>query len=156
LKILKSVQVGKRPRDAAFTPDSSAAYVSGEFDASLYRIAVPRGDPVERVLQLRKEARPMSVVLDPKRSRLYLSTGRGGTVAVLNLDGLELIKEIEVGKRPWGLALSEDGRLLYSANGPSNDVSIVDTGKLSVSKRVPVGRSPWGVVLGPTPPASSP
>jgi PQQ-dependent catabolism-associated beta-propeller protein len=156
LKILKSVQVGKRPRDAAFTPDSSAAYVSGEFDASLYRIAVPQGEPVERVLQLRKEARPMSVVLDSKRSRLYLSTGRGGTVAVVNLDGLELIKEIEVGKRPWGLALSEDGRLLYSANGPSNDVSIVDTGKLSVSKRVPVGRSPWGVVLGPTPPASSP
>lgn len=156
LKILKSVKVGQRPRDAAFTPDSSTAYVSGEFDASLYRIAVPQGEPVERVLQLRKEARPMSVVLDSKRSRLYLSTGRGGTVAVLNLDGLELVKEIEVGKRPWGLALSEDGRFLYSANGPSNDVSIVDTAKLSVSKRVPVGRTPWGVVLGPTPPASSP
>ena len=58
------MEVGKRPRDIAFTPDGQAAYVSGEFDASLYRMAVPEGEPVERVLQLRKEARPMAVVLD--------------------------------------------------------------------------------------------
>ena len=47
-------------------------------------MAVPQGAPVERVLQLRKEARPMAVVLDSRRSRLYVSTGRGGTVAVID------------------------------------------------------------------------
>jgi PQQ-dependent catabolism-associated beta-propeller protein len=153
LKILKSVQVGKRPRDIAFTPDSSTAYVSGEFDASLYRISLPGGEPVERVLQLRKEARPMAVVLDPDRKRLYLSTGRGGTVAVLDLKGakpdLELVKEVPVGTRPWGIALSPDGRKLYTANGPSNDVSVVDTTSLRVTKKIAVGRSPWGIALAP-------
>ena len=84
LKIVKSVEVGKRPRDVAFTPDGATAYVSGEFDSSVYRIAVPQGAPVARVLQLRKEARPMAIVLDSKRSRLYVSTGRGGTVAVID------------------------------------------------------------------------
>lgn len=151
LKVVKSVRVGHRPRDAAFTPDSRTAYVSGEFDASLYRMAVPQGEPVERVLQLRKEARPMAVILDSKRNRIYLSTGRGRTVAVIDAKTMELVKEIEVGTRPWGLALSEDGRYLYSANGPSNDVSVVDTSSLSVVKRIPVGETPWGVVLGPTP-----
>ena len=66
LKIVKSVQVGKRPRDVAFTPDGRAAYISGEFDASVYRMEVPQGAPVERVLELRKEARPMALVLDSK------------------------------------------------------------------------------------------
>lgn len=151
LKVLRSVTVGQRPRDLAFTPDSRTAYVSAEFDASLYRMAIPAGEPVERLLQLRKEARPMAVVLDAPRRRLYVSTGRGGTVAVVALEGPKLVAEVSVGTRPWGIALSSDGTRLYTANGPSNDVSIVDTVSLRVIKRIPVGHSPWGVVLGPNP-----
>ncbi len=155
LEVKQHVSVGKRPRDIAFTPDGATAYVSGELDASLYRMAVPAGKPVQRVLQLGESAKPMSVVLDPPRNRLYLSTGRGGTVAVVDTknapEKLELIKEIEVGKRPWGIALTDDGRFLYTANGPSNDVSVVDTTKLTTVKRIPVGKSPWGVVIGPAP-----
>lgn len=149
-KVLRSVTVGHRPRDAAFTPDSGTAYVSGEFDASVYRMAVPGGAPVERMIQLRKEARPMAVVLDFSQGRLYVSTGRGGTVAVVGLKGSNLIAEVPVGTRPWGMALSSDGRRLYTANGPSNDVSVVDTETLRVIKKIPVGRSPWGVALGPS------
>lgn len=155
LAVASSAVVGKRPRDMAFTPDGKAAYVSGELDASLYRMSVPTGS-VERVLQLRQEAKPMSVLLDDRRNRLYLSTGRGGTVAVIDVgsakNAVTLVKEIPVGARPWGIALSADGRFLYTANGPSNDMSIVDTTTLTTTKRVQVGRSPWGVVVGPAPP----
>jgi YVTN family beta-propeller protein len=110
------------------------------------------------VLQFRKEARPMAVVLDSPRKRLYVSTGRGGTIAIVDgVDAVDaagsakptLTAEVPVGTRPWGIALSADGQRLYSANGPSNDVSIVDTRTLRVIKRIPAGRSPWGVVLGP-------
>lgn len=155
-KVAKSVRVGQRPRDIAFTPDSRTAYVSGEFDASLYRMRVPEGDPVERILQLRKEARPMAVLLDVQRNRIYMSTGRGGTVAVIEIidekPGVKLVTEIPVGTRPWGIALSEDGGRLFTANGPSNDVSVVDTATLKTLKRIPVGKSPWTVILGPVPP----
>jgi YVTN family beta-propeller protein len=151
LKIVKSVQVGKRPRDVAFTPDGRAAYVSGEFDASVYRMTVPGGAPVERVLELRKEARPMGVVLDSKRGRLYVSTGRGGTVAVMDSVSHKLLAEVPVGTRPWGIALSQDGRWLYTANGPSDDVSVIDTSTLRAVRHIRVGRSPWGVVVGPEP-----
>jgi YVTN family beta-propeller protein len=154
LKIVKSVQVGKRPRDIAFTPDGHAGYVTGEFDASVYRMSVPQGAPVERVLELRKEARPMGIVLDPKSRRLYVSTGRGGTVAVIDSVSNKLVSEVQVGTRPWGIALSQDGRWLYTANGPSDDVSVVDTSTLRVVRHIRAGRSPWGVVVGPEPPAA--
>lgn len=151
LKVVSSVPVGKRPRDMAFTSDGKAAYVSGELDASLYRMNVPTG-AVERVLQLRQETRPMSVLLDARRNRLYLSTGRGGTVAVIDVTSApKLIKEVPVGKRPWGIALSADGRYLYTANGPSDDMSIVDTDSLTTIKTVGAGKSPWGVAVGPAP-----
>jgi len=151
LEVLKVVHVGLRPRDAAFTPDSKTAYVSGEGDASLSRVPIPSGEPVTRVLQLSQMARPMGVVFDAARKRIYVSTGRGGTVAVVQEEGGggKLLKEIPVGARPWGIALSHDGRRLYTANGSSNDVTIIDTSSLSVVKKVPVGKGPWGVVVGP-------
>ncbi len=151
LKVLKTAPVGMRPRDVAFTPDSKAVYVSGEGDASLFRVAIPAGEPVTRVLQLRKEARPMGVVFDAMRKRIYVSTGRGGTIAVVQQEGEtgKLLEEIPVGARPWGIALSHDGRRLYTANGSSNDVTVVDTSSLSVLKKVPVGKGPWTVVLSP-------
>ena len=96
----------------------------------------------------------MAVLLDASRDRLYVSTGRGGTVAVISLATRKLLAEVKVGARPWGIALSKDGRTLYTANGPSNDVSVVDTSSLRVVKTIPVGQSPWGVALGPTPPAT--
>ncbi len=157
LQVVRSVEVGQRPRDIAFTADSSTAYVSGELDSSLWRFAVERDEPAERVLQLRKDARPMAVIVDPKRDRLYLSTGRGGTVAVVDIPPtgeVKLVTEVRVGQRPWGMALSPDGRLLYTANGPSNDVSIVDTSTLRTIDTIAVGRSPWGVALGPAPAAT--
>ena len=154
LKIVKSVQVGKRPRDIAFTPDGRTAYVSGEFDASVYRMSLPQGAPVERVVELRKEARPMGILLDARRNRLYVSTGRGGSVAVIDSATNKLLGEVQVGTRPWGIALSLDGRWLYTANGPSDDVSVVDTSTLRAVRSIRVGRSPWGVVVGPEPPAS--
>jgi YVTN family beta-propeller protein len=151
LQVLKTVRVGLRPRDAAFTPDSKTAYISGEGDASLSRVPIPSGEPVTRVLQLGEKARPMGVVFDAVRKRIYVSTGRGGAVAVVQEEGTggKLLKEIPVGARPWGIALSHDGRRLYTANGPSNDVTIIDTSSLSVVKKVPVGKGPWGVVVGP-------
>jgi len=151
LKVLKTVHVGLRPRDVAFTPDSKAAYVSGEGDASLSRVPIPSGEPVTRLLQLSQTARPMGVVFDAAHKRVYVSTGRGGTVAVVQEDGAgaKLLKEIPVGARPWGIALSHDGRRLYTANGSSNDVTIIDTASLSVVKKVTVGKGPWAVVVGP-------
>ena len=153
LKVVKTVPVGKRPRDIVFAPDSSFAFVTGELDASLYRIGLQGDEPARRVLQLRKEALPMALALDAPRKRLYMSTGRGGTIAVIDVadsTAAKLVIELPVGTRPWGIALSADGARLYTANGPSNDVSIVDTGALRTIRKIPVGRSPWGVVLGPT------
>jgi len=148
LREVKHVVVGKRPRDAAFTPDGKTAYLSGEFDNSLYRIRVPEGEPVEHILQLGTDDRPMSVKLDTKRNRLYASTGRGGKIVVLDVSWKpKQVGEVKVGARPWGFALTADGKYLYTANGPSNDASVVDTATLKVIKTIKVGSSPWGVAV---------
>ena len=130
LKIVKSVQVGKRPRDVAFTPDGRTAYVSGEFDASVYRMSVPQGDASRARAGAAQGSAPDGDRARFSRGRLYVSTGRGGAVAVIDSESHKLLAEVPVGTRPWGIALSKDGRWLYTANGPSDDVSVIDTSTL--------------------------
>lgn len=157
LESVRSSAVGRRPEDLVFAPDSGVAYVADELDATVYRIGMPstgpsegspiRAMPVERLLQLRRTDRPLGIVLDPSRRRLYITTGGAGTVAVIALQGPRLIGEIPVGVRPRGIALTPDDRWLFTANGGSDDVSVIDTATLRVVRRIRVGRSPWAIVV---------
>ena len=89
----------------------------------------------------------VKVAVDGKK--VYASTGRGGTVCVLDASTGDLLNTIVVGKRPWGIALSPDGKFLFAANGPSDDVSVVDLGMEKEIARVKSPGSPWGIVVVP-------
>jgi len=147
--VLGKATVGTRPRDLVFSADSRSAFVTGEGDASVYRIAVPGGAPAAEFFKLRTQARPMGIALDTGRGRLYVGTGRAGTVAVLELAGPNLVAEVACGGRPWGVALGGGGRHLFSPNGPTGEVAIVDADKLAVTARITTGKGPWAVVAGP-------
>jgi YVTN family beta-propeller protein len=97
----------------------------------------------------------MGVRVSPDGRRVYVATGRGGTVVVIDPATNKIVGSLKVGQRPWGLALTSDGKKLYTANGPSNDVSVVDTDSLAVRKTIPVGKIPWGVAIGTSPASGS-
>jgi YVTN family beta-propeller protein len=91
----------------------------------------------------------MGVVTSPDGSRLFISTGRGKRLVIVDTKTNAVLHSIEVGDRPWGVDVSRDGTLAFTANGPSNDVTIVDVATASVVARVPAGERPWGVVFVP-------
>lgn len=87
------------------------------------------------------------MVVSPDGKRVYVATGRGNSVAVIDGDQLKLLTLIPVGQRPWGLGLTVDGRKLYTANGLSDDVSVIDTATNKVIATIKAGDGPWGVAL---------
>ena len=91
----------------------------------------------------------MCVRVAPGGKKFYVSSGRGGTVCVLDTNTGELLNTIKVGTRPWGIAVSPDGRFLFAANGPSHDVSVVDLTTEKEISRINSPGSPWGVVVVP-------
>jgi YVTN family beta-propeller protein len=103
-------------------------------------IDLPRGEGSAQL-------KPKGVVVSPDGKRVYVATGRGNSVAVIDADQLKLLTLIPVGQRPWGLALTPDGRKLYTANGLSNDVSVVDTATNKVVATIKAGDGPWGIAL---------
>jgi YVTN family beta-propeller protein len=91
--------------------------------------------------------RPMSGVLSKDGKQLYVTTGRGGALAVVDVAARKQVRSIEgVGDRPWGVALSADGKRAYTANGTSHDLALVNLATGNVERRVFVGGLPWGVV----------
>jgi YVTN family beta-propeller protein len=145
-KVKGQVKVGPRPRSVAFLEGGKLAVVPSESAGNLYIIDTSQIKIVKTVA-LPKGSRPMRLRASADGSKLYASTGRGGTVAVLDAKSFAVLDNIAVGKRPWGIVLSPDGKYLYSANGPSNDVSVVDLATRREIAKVKAGDSPWGLAV---------
>jgi YVTN family beta-propeller protein len=147
-KVIKSFKVGARPRDVAFMPDGSKAYATRENDGIVSVIDVAKHEPSGEI-QLGQAGviKPMSVLLSPDASKLFVSTGRGKMVFVVDTTTEKVVTSFEAGDRPWGIGVSPDGKRVYTANGPSNDVSVIDVEKGSVVKRIPSSGSPWGILV---------
>ena len=138
--------VGGRPRTIAFFADGTRALIPSEITGQLHVVDAVR-HRVLKTIALPEGSRPMCVQLSKDHRRAFVSTGRGGTICVIDVESSEVRGTIKVGPRPWGIALSPDGRFLYAANGPSNDISVVDVDAGKEIARLPAGKSPWGVVV---------
>jgi YVTN family beta-propeller protein len=143
--VIQRIKVNPRPRGIDFTPDGTRAFASSESAEQVNFIDAVNHKLIKAV-NMPKGARPMTVKTGPGGKKVYASTGRGGTVAVLDADSGEILKMIKVGARPWGLAISPDGKFLFVANGPSNDVSVVDLAEEKEVQRIKAGEGPWGLV----------
>jgi YVTN family beta-propeller protein len=105
---------------------------------------------------LEKGALPMGTAMSRDGKEIFVTTGRGNSVAVIDTTTNTVAATIAVGGRAWGIALSPDGTKLYTANGSSNDVSVVDVKTRKELKRIKVGDGPWGIAIGPALQAHTP
>ncbi len=151
LTSVKHFPTGSRPRAVVFSPNGITAFVSDELSASVTVVDALKHQPLATI-QLDATAapphRPMGLAISKDGKQLFVSTGRGGAVAVIDVAAQRVLRYFSgVGARPWGIGLSRNGQKLYTANGTSNDVSIVDVASGKVEKRVPVPGLPWGLVV---------
>ena len=147
-KVIGHLVVHPRPRSVAFLPDGSRAFIPSESVGEL-NVIDTTNQALLKVITLPKGSRPMTVKVSPDGKKIYASTGRGGTVCVVDANTYEVLNTIPVGKRPWGITFSPDGKYLFTANGPSDDVSVVDLATEKEIMRIPSPGGPWGVVAVP-------
>ena len=89
----------------------------------------------------------MGTAISSDGKELYVSTGRGNAVAIIDTQKNDVAATIPVGNRAWGIALDPSGSKLYTANGASNDVSVVDVKSRKELRRIKVGDGPWGIAI---------
>jgi YVTN family beta-propeller protein len=145
--VVARIEVGLRPRGLALTRDGATLFVTNELDHSISIVDTTHGTMRGAIAMPRDTDLPMGIAVAPDGNRIYVTTGRGGTLLAFDPVSRELIGQTHVGERPWGVALSPDGRRAYTANGPSNDVGVVDTATMTLVATIPVGTRPWGVIV---------
>ena len=146
-KLITTFKAGPRPRSTGFLPDSSRAYISAENGAAVIVADAKAHKPLTTIkLEGGDLVRPMGVVASADGKQVFVSTGRGKSVVVIDTATNTAVGRIEVGERPWGIAATPDGRMVFTANGPSNDVSFVDIPGRKVVATVKAGDRPWGVL----------
>lgn len=145
-ELIAKFGVGRRPRSTGFLPDGTRAYVANENSASLSVVDATTHRVIQTIQLGDQRLRPMGVVASHDGRHVFVTTGRGRQLVIVDAAAGETVGAIDVGERPWGVAVSTDGGTVFTANGPSNDVSFVDVASRSVTARVKVGERPWGLV----------
>jgi len=145
-RVVAQIDVGGRPRSIVFSADGSRGFATSESGGYVATIDPSSHKLVSRI-QLPQGSLPMGCVISNDGKELYVSTGRGNTVVVLDIVKNEVVATIPVGNRDWGIALSPDGSKLYTANGASDDISVIDVKARKELKRIKVGSGPWGIAI---------
>ncbi|HEY5232772.1 MAG TPA: hypothetical protein VIK35_04480, partial [Verrucomicrobiae bacterium] len=89
-KIIGHIVVHPRPRSIAFLPDGSRAFVPSESVGELNVIDTVN-QKLLQVITLPKGSRPQCVIVSPDGKKVYASTGRGGTVVVVDANTYEVL-----------------------------------------------------------------
>jgi PQQ-dependent catabolism-associated beta-propeller protein len=145
-KTTANILTDARPRAVIFTRDSSKAWATAELAGTVMLIDVKKNRVLKRI-RLEHADKPVGLALSPDEHRLYVATGRGNAVAVIDTAAQRVLAHVRGGERIWGIAITRDGRKVYAANSLSNTISVIDTASLSVVKTIRTGDGPWGLVL---------
>jgi PQQ-dependent catabolism-associated beta-propeller protein len=145
-KTAANILVDPRPRAVIFTRDATRAWATAEIGGTVMLIDVKQRRIVQRI-KLPAGNKPVGLVLSPDEKTLYVATGRGNGVAVIDTASARLLAAIPTGQRVWGIAISPDGRKVYAANSLSNSISVIDTKTRKVVKTIVTEDGPWGVAV---------
>src|SRR5438874_7386771 len=163
-RVTAKIDTGGRPRSVAFLPDGSRAYVPCE-NVGYVAVIDAKSHKLLSKIQLPMGSLPVGTAISTDGKELYVSTGRGNAVAIIDTQKLNaqgsprlsargegegeesIVAMIPVGNRAWGIALDPSGSEHYTANGASNDVSVVDLKSRKELRRIKVGDGPWGIAI---------
>jgi len=146
--VIAKIDTGGRPRSVAFLPDGSRANVACKTSGYVAVIDAKSHQLLSKI-RLPTGSLPMGTTISGDGRELYVSTGRGNAIAIIDTQKKDVATTIPVGNRDWGIALDPGGTKLYTANGASNDVFVVDLKTRKELRRVKVGDGPWGVTIMP-------
>jgi PQQ-dependent catabolism-associated beta-propeller protein len=145
-QVAANILVDARPRVTIFTRDGSRAWVSAELGGTVALIDAKRHRVLKRI-RLGPADKPVGMVLSPDEKTLYVATGRGDSVVVVDTVKMKVVATIPTGRRVWGIALTPDGRKLYAANSLSNTISVIDPATRKVVKTIATGDGPWALAI---------
>ncbi|MFE3798654.1 protein kinase domain-containing protein [Nocardia tengchongensis] len=151
--VTATIAVGANPDEIAVDPHTHLVYVTNVTLDPLAegqtgpRVASKPGsvsviDPRARAVTATVGVgiRPIEVVFDADRSRLYVGMDGDNSVSVIDVSTNTVAATVAVGQGPLGLALDHRSGTLYVANNVGDSIWTIDTHTNRVTGAIPVHR----------------
>jgi PQQ-dependent catabolism-associated beta-propeller protein len=152
--LVANTLVDQRPRDAAFTRDDTALWVTSEIGGTVAVMDVATretthtiGFEIPGVSQ--DLIQPVGIKLTEDDRWAFVALGPANHVAMIDRETLRPVRYIQAGRRVWHLAFNADQSMIYTTNGLSGDITAIDVATQRAVKTVKVGRFPWGAAVLP-------
>ena len=146
------------PLAVACSADGSRVYVTAERDDTVTVLDASATGIFRLVTTIHAGARPVALLMDEPRHRLYVANAGGDTISAVDTTTNAVVATVLLrpeicrdlpGVTPVGLCLSPDGGTLYAACADLNAVAVIDTGTNALQGYAPAGWYPAAVAVAP-------
>jgi PQQ-dependent catabolism-associated beta-propeller protein len=123
-EIVKTIDVGKRPRGITFSNDSKYLYVCAS-DSDAVQVLEVATDKILDDLPSGED--PELFALSPNNRHLYIANEDNAVMTVVDTVDRKVIAQIDVGIEPEGVAVSYDGKTAVGTSETTNMVHWINT-----------------------------
>ncbi|HEV2747066.1 MAG TPA: PQQ-dependent catabolism-associated beta-propeller protein [Allosphingosinicella sp.] len=146
LKETGRIDIGKRPRGLALSPDGRLLYVAVSNDNRISAVERATGKLLGHIPS---GPDPETFAVSPDGKHLYIANEDDSLVSVVDIEKRSLISEITVGAEPEGTAVSPDGRLAVQTSESTSMAHVIDTATGKVIDNLLVDTRPRYVAFTP-------
>jgi len=143
-KLLKTVQIGQRPRGIVLSKNQQQLYVASSDDDTIQVINI---DTMKAVGTLPSGKDPETFAMNASGDHLYVSNEDDSLVTVIDIKQAKSIKQIPVGVEPEPITVSPDEKWVVSASEATNMVHWINRDTLLVEDNTLVDPRPRGLAF---------
>ena len=124
LEVIRTIEVGERPRGITFSHDYSVLYVCAS-DSDAVQVIDPETGKILHDLPSGED--PEQFVLHPDNRHLYIANEDDAITTVVDTQTRKVVAQIDVGVEPEGMAVSPDGTIAITTSETTNMAHWIDT-----------------------------
>ncbi|QKX04137.1 hypothetical protein HN014_04185 [Aquimarina sp. TRL1] len=147
LKVINTIQVGKRPIGIVFNPFNSKVYVANIADDTVSVIDTDTGNVIETI-SVGKAPRNITVV--PDTGNVYVVNSNDNSISVIDTNNVVTNTIENVGNTLTTGAYNPKNNTLYVVSAVDNAIVAIDIDTNTVKDSIPVGADPYRIIYNPT------
>jgi YVTN family beta-propeller protein len=144
ITLLKTLPVGKTPREVALSPDGRRAYVSNQEGLSVTVIDLEKMAVAGTISDPNLKG-PDGGLVSRDGKKFYVVAMERDSLFVVATDTLKVTTEIPLKLSvPRRVTYSPDGRKIYVTANKTDEIVVMDAATEKITNRIPVGGEPRG------------
>jgi YVTN family beta-propeller protein len=150
--VVEATVVGTKPRRIVATPDGKELWATTELSGEVYIIDRANFSVAGKLIflppgQRKIDVTPVDLLMSPDGGTAYVSLGRAGQIAIVDVLKRTIDEYIPTGGLVQGLAMTRGGNTLYVADRFNDRIMAIDLKSRKTIASISVGRAPWSVVI---------